>query len=232
MSEPSPYFYAWCDEADKVDAFAAAVSALALPGTTCALMTTSVMYGDRTVDQVIAAVRADFRANNSIYTSFYVMLPSGRGMRFSSHCFGAELERKRPTGPLNMKPFNQEELFPARLPIALGGGERSVEVEATIAGMLVQPDVEDLLLRFCAPDASKRVPTGGCAEFWGWSAPIELAATYHADAVEVARDLALSWVHLHDGDRVEGAAGMSLAALRERVEAAPHGARVAVKGSA
>jgi hypothetical protein len=232
MSEPSPYFYAWCDEADKVDAFSAAVSVLAAPGTKCGFMITNVMCGDYTVDQVIEEVRADFRREQSVYTSFYVMLPSGRGMRFSSHCFGAVFERTRPTGPLNMTPFNQGELLPARLEIALGGGERSVEVEAVIASLLAQPDVEDLLLRLCAPDASKRVPTGGCAEFWGWGAPIEIGATYHADAAQVARDLALSWVHLHDGDRVEGAAGTSLSALRERVEAAPHGARVAVKSSA
>jgi hypothetical protein len=232
VSEPSPYFYAWCDETDKVDALAAALAALVLPGGTCYLSMFSVASGELPVVEVVAAVRADFRANMSVFTSFDVMLSSGRRMDFSSYCFGAELERRRPTGPLNMTPFNQGELLPACLPIALGGGERSVEVEAVIASLLAQPDVEDLLLRFCAPDASKRVPTGGCAEFWGWSAPIELGATYHADAAEIARDLALSWVHLHDGDKVESAAGTSLSALRERVEAAPHGARVAVKGSA
>jgi hypothetical protein len=232
MSEPGPYFYAWCDEADKVDAFAAVVSALAIQGTTCGLMITNVMCSGRSVDQVIEEVRANFRTEQSVYTSFYAILPSGRRVEFSFRCFGAVFERKSPTGPLRMTPFYREELLPARLPIALGGGERSVEVETVIASLLVQPDIEDLLLRFCAPDASKRVPTGGCAEFWGWGAPVEIGATYHADAAEVARDLALSWVHLYDGDKVEGAAGLSLSALRERVEAAPHGARVAVKGSA
>jgi hypothetical protein len=105
-----------------------------------------------------------------------------------------------------------------------------VEVEAAIAYMQAQRDVEDLLLRFCAPDASKRVTTGGYTEQWFWGAPVEIGATYHADAAEVARDLALSWVHLHDGDNVRRASGLSLSALHARVDAAPRGASVAVHG--
>ena len=84
------------------------------------------------------------------------------------------------------------------------------------------------MLRLCAPDAHSRVTTGVCTNLSGWSPPIETCATYHADATSVGRDLALSWVHLHDGDKVERAVGMSLPALRARVEAAPRGASVAI----
>jgi hypothetical protein len=232
VNKTGPFFYAWSDEADRGDAFLAALSALAVPEGTCSTMISAVSYSGLSVDELIAAARADFRADRGTDASFDVKLISGRLLYFYTTCYGEELERRYPTGPLNMRPSRQAELLPACLPIALGGGERSVEVEALIASLLAQPDVEDLLLRFCAPDANKRVPTGGCAEFWGWGAPIEIGATYHADAGEVARDLSLSWVHLHDGDQVERAAGLSLSTLRERVEAAPYGARVAVKGSA
>jgi hypothetical protein len=44
----------------------------------------------------------------------------------------------------------------------------------------------------------------------------------------VARDLALSWIFLHDGDKPNRIAGLSLDALTARVEAAPQGACVGV----
>jgi hypothetical protein len=55
-----------------------------------------------------------------------------------------------------------------------------------------------------------------------------MAATYHADGC-VGRDLALSWIRLHDSERLELAAGLPMDTLRERVEAAPRGARVSVR---
>src|SRR5262249_17472872 len=62
---------------------------------------------------------------------------------------------------------------------------------------------------------------------WSWGAPVELSATYNADGY-LARDIALSWLHLHDGNRVGYAAGLSLDALAARVNAAPKGASVGV----
>jgi hypothetical protein len=100
-----------------------------------------------------------------------------------------------------------------------------VEVEAAIACMLVQPDVEDLLLRFCT---SPHITTGGYAEQPGWKAPVEMGATYHADATAIARDLALSWVHLHEGEPMERAARLSLETLRTRIEAGATGASIPI----
>ncbi|WP_437795504.1 hypothetical protein [Sorangium sp. So ce693] len=105
-------------------------------------------------------------------------------------------------------------------------GPRSVEAEAAAAYHVVQGDVEDLLLRLCAPDASGRVPTGACTDKEDWLAPVAMCATYNANAAELARDLALSWVSLHHKESVPRIAGMSLSALRARVDAAPRGARV------
>ncbi|HTN83947.1 MAG TPA: hypothetical protein VL242_09685 [Sorangium sp.] len=112
----------------------------------------------------------------------------------------------------------------------MGDGPRSVEAEAAVACHLVQGDIEDLLLRLCAPDTSRRVPTGACADKEDWLAPVEMCATYNANAAELARDLALSWVSLHDKESVSRIAGLSLEALHARVDAAPRGARVPMKG--
>ncbi|WP_437647161.1 hypothetical protein [Sorangium sp. So ce362] len=113
----------------------------------------------------------------------------------------------------------------------MGKGPRSVEAEAAVAYHLVQGDIEDLLLRLCAPDASGRVPTGACTGEEDWIAPVEMCATCNANAAELARDLALSWVSLHDKESVSRIAGTPLEALRARVEAAPRGARVPMKST-
>jgi hypothetical protein len=103
----------------------------------------------------------------------------------------------------------------------------SVEASAAVAAIDVQRHIEELMLGLCAPDAQKRVTTGTCTGGFIWFAPLENGATYHADG-RVARDLALTWVHLHDGDLVGRAAGLSLDELAARVEAAPPGAKVGI----
>jgi hypothetical protein len=227
MSESSPYFYAWCDEADRIGAFAAALSALAAGGHISTLAIAPIWRQTVPIDEALAVLRAAFVTDACAYTNFVVTLSSGRLLGFDSHCYGDGSERRGPNGPLSLSPSDKEQLLPERLDIAFSGAH-AVEVEAAIGAILAQPDVDDILLRFCAPDARPRVTTGGCTELWDWVAPIEMGATYHADSSKVARDLALSWVHLHDKDKVERVAGLSLEALYARVDAAPHGARVAV----
>jgi hypothetical protein len=182
--------------------------------------------------EVATMLRAAFGTESYISASFGVALPSTRELAFGGHFCGDVALRRGASGPLSISPFDKVEMLPLHLPIALPGGVRSVEVEAALSALVVQKDVEDLLLRLCAPDASACVTTGGCTRLSHWGAPIEIGATYHVDAASVARDLAVSWVHLYDKDKVERAAGMSLDALAARVEAAPLGARVAVKGGA
>ncbi|WP_437675163.1 hypothetical protein [Sorangium sp. So ce131] len=106
---------------------------------------------------------------------------------------------------------------------------RSVDVEAAILGMHVQQDIEDLMLRICAPDVRPRVTIGAWTEFAAWGPPTSGCATYHADAALVARDLALAWLHLQDADKVPRVAGVPVDVLHTRVDAAPRGARVAVE---
>jgi hypothetical protein len=111
--------------------------------------------------------------------------------------------------------------------VVFPSGGRSVIVEAAINSMQVQEDTEDVLVRLCAPDERKRITTGGLSGGY-WFCPVELSGTYHANAHEIARDIAVSWIHLEDGDVVAGASGLSLESLAARVEAAPQGSRVGV----
>lgn len=230
MSESSPTFFAWCGETDRVASFTAALSSLAAGGKIDNLQMSGIWRDDISVHDAATVLRDEFDTDTSAYASFDVDLISGRTLCFSSHCYGERGERRRALGPLTMAPFDKAELIPEHLDIALGGGAQSIEVEAAVAFIRAQPDVEDVLLRFCAPETRKYVTTGGCAKLWTWDAPIEIGATYHADSSSIARDLALSWVHLHEKDKMERAAGMSLDELHARVDAAARGACVAVAG--
>jgi hypothetical protein len=118
-----------------------------------------------------------------------------------------------------------------RMDIVIGNGPRSTAVEAAVFSIQIQANAEDVLLRLCAPDGGGQVTTGACTFFHPWGAPVETCATYNADAKMLARDLALSWVHLLDGEMSERVAGLSLETLAARVEAAPQGTRVGVTAS-
>ncbi|XXX75648.1 hypothetical protein WMF30_49160 [Sorangium sp. So ce134] len=236
MSEAGPLFYAWCSEADRVDAFAAVISALVHPGGTCDVWIRSsdhaaeILRNAIAVEEAVATVRQNFAAGSRIYASLRVKLRSGTSLPFGVVCAGEEYERRGPWGPLYAWSPDRREVHLERVTIAISGA-RSVDVEAAVLSMQVQQDIEDLILRVCAPSEQRRVTTGACTDLWGWGAPIELCATYHAEARTVARDLALSWLYLHDGVKMERAAGMSLDELLARVEAAPHGAHVSVAGN-
>lgn len=194
-------------------------------------MTSPVWTDYIPVDEAVAVLRAAFSTETYAEATFGVRLSSERTLEFGGHCCGDGAIRRGASGPLGISPFDKVELLPLSLPFASrGSGMQCVKVEAALAALVVHEDVEDVLLRFCAPDARARVTTGGCTKLGIWGAPIEIGATYHADSSLVARDLALSWVHLHDKDKMERIAGMSLPALHARVDAAPHGARVAVAG--
>ncbi|KYF73647.1 hypothetical protein [Sorangium cellulosum] len=232
MSESGPCFYAWCDEADRIDAFAAALSVIVVPGGLIRVsMSSEKECNTQSMDDALAMIRAHFSGMMNASVSFAAMLSvSERLIEFGSLCYTEESERWRPSGPLLWHPCDKWDFLPGELNLALGSGPRSIEAEAAVAWLAVQNDLEDLLVRLCAPDASGRVPTGACTNAWDWIAPIEMCATYNASAAELARDLALSWVHLHDKESVSRIAGMSQEALHARIDAAPRGARVALKG--
>ncbi|AUX37150.1 MULTISPECIES: hypothetical protein [Sorangium] len=231
MSESRPHFFAWCNEPERVDALASALSALVIPGDLISVdMATDIWCKTSSMDDALAMIRAHFGGRNSAHVLSGVMLnDSERIMVFSAACYPEESERRHPFGPLRLEAGERKwDFYPYEIPV--GGGPRSIEAEAAVACHLIQGDIEDLLLRFCAPDTSGRVPTGACTDKEDWLAPVVMCATYNANAAELARDLALSWVSLHDKESVSRVAGTSLEALCARVEAAPRGARVPMKG--
>ncbi|WP_437569024.1 hypothetical protein [Sorangium sp. So ce542] len=230
MSETGPCFFAWCNEAERIDALAAALSALVIPEDLISLMmSASISCRTHSIDEVLTMVRAHFGGLKSAHILSGVSLSdSERDICFGIACYPEESERRDPCGPLKLRMCEKWDFFPHE--IAVGGGPRSVEAEAAVACHLVQGDIKDLLLRLCAPDTGGRVPTGACTDKEDWLAPVEMCATYNANAAELARDLALSWVSLHDKESVSRIAGMSLETLHARVDAAPRGARVPMKG--
>ncbi|WP_437801694.1 hypothetical protein [Sorangium sp. So ce693] len=232
MSNSGPRFFAWCDEPERIDALAAALSALVIPEYAISLMmSASLRCRTCSIDEALAMVRAHFGGLKSAHVGSSVRPnDSKRVMRLSLACYPEESERDHPYGPLNAKAGERKwDFYPYEIPV--GRGPRSVEAEAAAAYHVVQGDVEDLLLRLCAPDTSGRVPTGACTGEEDWIAPVAMSATYNTNAAELARDLALSWVSLHDKESVSRIAGTSLEALRARVDAAPRGARVPMKGT-
>ncbi|AGP40798.1 hypothetical protein BE04_02465 [Sorangium cellulosum] len=222
-----PHFFAWCNEAARVDALRAAFSALVQDPPYCIYvdMHPNASFGATSVDEAVAKIRAHFQhADAEAYIA--AALSPGESVDLILRCYSDKSERITPRGPIHMRPRYYEDLGRMRMDLALGSGPRSVEAEAEVAWHMVLDDLEDLLLRVCAPDASGRVSTGGCTSAWTWLAPVSMCATYHADARDIARDLALSWISLHDKEKVSLLAGVSLEALHARVDAAPAGARV------
>ncbi|XXY53727.1 hypothetical protein WME91_21570 [Sorangium sp. So ce269] len=255
MSTPGPRFYAWCDEASRVDALAAALSALALPGGYLhARMECDVERDVSSTEEAIAMVRAHYPYEGAAHVGCSTVLPTSqrfalpgqrgpdalamRSILVGLKCFTEAYELRwslrrphEPQGPIEMAPCNAMDFFGFILELPWGRGPRSFEVEAELAWHILQIDLEDFLLRLCEPDGSGRVRTGGCTNAWFWHAPVTTCATYNADVREIARDLAVSWVHLHDQDAMSRIAGIPLDLLHARVDAAPRGARVACRAS-
>jgi hypothetical protein len=227
--KPGPYFFAWCDEAERVDAFGAALSALVKKEQYSMVARTGHEAGFHTtsVSEVVATVRAQLE-HADMDTYFVASLNYDVFIHCIMSCFSDASERLKPKGPIQLYPRGIEDFVPTRMDLVLRGDWRRMdaEAEAQIAWHMLVENIEDVLLRLCAPDASGRVSAGGCTTAWTWLAPVGMCATYNAKAEEIARDLALSWVSLHDKEKVSRIAGMSLEALHARVDAAPHGACV------
>jgi hypothetical protein len=252
MSTPGPRFYAWCDETSRVDALGAALAALARPGSTLRVRTECDVRSETdSTEEAIAIVRAHYPYEGTVDVGCSTVLPTShrvallnqagpaslsvRSILVDLRCFTEAYELRwslrgphEPRGPLEMAPDNCMNFFRFIIELAWGRPPRSFEAEAEVAWHILQIDLQDLLLRLCAPDASGRVRTGGCTNAWDWNAPVATCATYNADAREIARDLAVSWVHLHDKDSVTRIAGIPLPLLHARVDAAPRGARVSI----
>ncbi|MRG95325.1 hypothetical protein [Polyangium spumosum] len=231
MSESGPFFYAWCDQTVRADAFVAALAAL---GGDVLAVYLEGRGGDEgheyiSLEEARRLVRAHL-GKEMAQASFYV----GRPFRVGRWTCNLSVEIREEAykvvvyhTPMSLSGGDRDEFFHRREPHRLGMGPRSTSVEAAAMAIDTEGDVEDLLLGLCAPDAGL-VTFGACADWWPWRAPLESNATYHANAAAIARDLALSWVHVHDGYKIGYIAGLSLDELAARVEAAPEGARIGI----
>ncbi|MDI3290779.1 hypothetical protein [Polyangium sp. 15x6] len=242
-----PYVYAYADEADKVDAYVAALSALHTrpPGDKDALPTQHIhistlgveeeIYRDPiSLEEMIKLIRAHLTPTSEA-TAHVTVHMHGQDWfaNLSVLCEAAGCHSEGfAVQPLTVS-HGYTYMFLTEVEVAASHEALPVPVGAAMLARFAQQDIENILRRFCAPDASGRVKAGGVTVrdkdrrmegFW-WNAPLELSATYNVD-LHVARDVALSWLHLHDGDRVEYVAGLSLDALAARVEAAPKGTTI------
>jgi hypothetical protein len=222
VSLSGPFFHAWCDDEDRIDALATAASAL---------FHSSGLFDVVSIDRAVTEVRAAFAADRFVSTSGSAGLRSRSLINFDieGHRDGSKTWFRG--GPLLLSPDERRDLLVERIIIAVSAGSRSVEIEAAILAILGQQDIIELLMCLCAPGGQSGVTTGACSWSSDWGAPVQACATYHADSTSVARDLALSWIHLHDGDKVQHVAGLSMTALRARVETSARGASVAVAGN-
>jgi hypothetical protein len=217
----SPNFFAWCDEEQRLEALVVALSELfAAKGGS--VDENGFDFPTLSSAEVIQRIRIDYASNEGLAGErFAVECPSGRAFDMAG-VIRADRHLHAWSGPIKVGSYH----LPNCVHLAKMQRSHSLEAAAAVACHVVIVDLEDILLRLCTPHLA--ITTGVCGGDNIWSAPILMAATYHADGC-VGRDLALSWIHLHDNERLELAAGLPLDALRERVEAAPRGATISVR---
>jgi hypothetical protein len=229
-----PAFHAWCGEAAKVDAFTATLSALANPEYRHDVEVSTpgnsgwVKREGVSIAEVIEVVRAKFTTRSRTLVSASGRTVSGEPFSLFMECCGVDYRAQwRPHIMLGAElPDWPEVDDPFQPDVVLHGGKRSRMGEAALFTMGALDVLEHVLLRICAPDESKRVTTGGMSG-WRWEAPLELTGTYNLDG-NVARDVALSWISIYEGDRIEHVAGLTMDALAARVDAASTGTRIGV----
>ena len=134
---PDPYFYVWANDADRVDAFLAALSALVEPGGLCEvdLFTVGVRDSLRLykipVDELITLVRTKFTTKSEVEVHFPVLKRSGVRTNFFMRCRSAALR-----GSAFVEHFaahgGYTYICPHWIEIASPDGKRSIAVEATI----------------------------------------------------------------------------------------------------
>lgn len=242
MSEDreQPEFYAWVDEANAEDAYLATLSTLLNP----AVFDDERMRGSESdystsSDAELAVRREAIRHGCAVLERVPIILrPRELIIEVGIMCRFPSDHRGGVPGCLLSVDYQHSHVMPEWTEIPVSQGALSVPVQAAILGLFGQENIEKVFLGMCAPDAHSRVKVGGynmvdklydrllwsnCA----WRAPLEMAATYHGDHV-VARDVAISWLYLHDGEFISSVVDLSTDALRARVNAAPARATVGI----
>lgn len=244
MSEhEQPEFYAWVDEGNAEEAFLATVTTLFEPAVLKERLQSFDSHYSTSLDQMLALSRAAFRRRVWFGEDIYIFMPSsGMFIEVDIWCRFPSDHRGGGAGCLLSVDWQHCYVMPQYGDVALPQRDLSVPVSAAILGRFGQENMERVFLGMCAPDGHSRVKIGAyqmldkhdgrllycnCA----WRAPLEMAATYQGDHL-VARDVAISWLYLHDGDFINSVVDLSLDALAARVEAAPARATLGISSRA
>ncbi|MBK9259484.1 MAG: hypothetical protein IPM54_06560 [Polyangiaceae bacterium] len=186
------------------------------------------MGRDVSAPDALNMLRAEFLVNGYASAFVDVRSTSGRSLEFGISVWN-DVMPGRVRGPIDGSFWRIGALFPQQIRAARKHRVRQLGVEAAIACHIAMIDMEDILLRICTSDAA--ITTGGCRSWSTWEPPLDMGATYHADGY-VARDLALSWILLHDKTQsdfnLDLDLGLPIDVLRERVAAAPAGATISI----
>ncbi|MEO7331591.1 MAG: hypothetical protein ABI193_23655 [Minicystis sp.] len=199
-----PIICLWSPAEHRLEVFIAALSSLAYSGTICRFQREILRRGQAAYDCTVAQAMSMAREIYGAESAIEVDV-------------GATLDTRRVItvtlelwGDVFARTFDNYEPF-------------KLEVHDS----LTLEETDDLFARVCA---SPHLLTWASSFSRAWPAPLEASGTYHADG-KVARDLALTWIHLQSGRRIRDIAGLSLDALRARVDATPPGTRVGVATS-
>ena len=226
--KPWPTFLAWCPAARRYDAFTETLVALVGEKGVCEVFDFDDDDSDFFLPPREAAelIRARYEKGGWQKAHIEFAAPSGRELLL---CADVYLDRRREPGFALLdvgfwsEPFFEELLLPDKL-TRFKHRPSSLAEEAAVAWLIALSDSLDILKRLCT--SSPAITVGCCVEGPDWGAPLSAAAaTYHADGYP-GRDLALSWMYLHNKEPIDLAAGWSIDTLRERVEASPHGSSI------
>ena len=218
-----PHFFAWCSNEHRLEALLETM--LALPGSPTAALTGAAVSLASAFDEL----RSGYATWGRGSMSFDFRGSSGRVLELTAAAYEDRVIGAHVGGPIELSTYMKGTLFPPQIGLRKKRHTRVVPVEAATACLIAMTDMEELLLRMCTAHSS--VTTGGCRSWCTWEPPLEMGATYHADGY-VARDLALSWILLHDKPRsdfnLDLDLGLPIDVLRQRVEAAPVGAAISI----
>ncbi len=240
-----PELYALVDEANADEAYLATLSALYDPAVVNGSErdrrendcrnAIDVTNAGSSLEEVLAAKREALRLG---YAATRLPIRAKSQNFLVDVIFGVGRFRDSGGKQRGLLSVGESDLLPYVTFFAEPCGDLSIPVSAAIVGRIGQAHMEQVFLAMCAPDTHSRVKTGAynmLDKFYenlsegtrGWYAALEMAATYHGSH-EVARDLAFSWLALHDGRPTDSVADLSLDELIACVEAAPVGASIGI----
>ena len=224
---PRPNIFAWCPNADRMDVFLAAVSALT--GNSKHFEVTDIdneQDGAAKLSVNLADARPLLRRKYAKYNGagayFNFEAPSGRALELG---VSVQADGREPSqfSPIGIVHWYWGFLFPSEVALPRNSGAYPMGVAAALAWRIACIDIHELLVRLGT--CSVAIPFAGCAWTRELGPPVRMGATYHADGNPV-RDLVMSWANLLDFEAPEGSINLSIDAMRARVEASPPGSSV------